>query len=292
MRTQYLFLALAALLSSQPGHAQSRGPRAQMAVTPDRTNGIYEVGDTVHWQVQWLGNATSAPPTVHFTILKDELTEAGRGEIALVNGSGTLDTRFDEPGHILLALTYGTNTRRTLGGAIASPGEIKPSSARPDDFDAFWTAKIKELKALPANVKLETGDAGGPGVSYAKITMDNVGGSHIYGQIAWPAQGGKFPAIFLPELAGNPHALDRSNVVDRAKQGWLALNIEPHDMPIDASDRSKVPSNWEGYGSDDRDRSHFLRMYLACYRAAKYLSQRPDWNGKVLVAEGDGMGGM
>ena len=33
-------------------------------------------------------------------------------------------------------------------------------------------------------------------------------------------------------------------------------------------------------------------MYLSCYRAAQYLTERPDWDGRTLVVMGDSQGGM
>ena len=33
-------------------------------------------------------------------------------------------------------------------------------------------------------------------------------------------------------------------------------------------------------------------MYLSCYRAAEYLTTRPDWDGKTLVVQGGSQGGM
>jgi cephalosporin-C deacetylase-like acetyl esterase len=88
------------------------------------------------------------------------------------------------------------------------------------------------------------------------------------------------------------YALQKSWVTDRAAGGWLALNIEAHDMLIDASDKSKIPEDYDIIGNDDRDQSYFLRMYLSCYRAVDYLRSRPDWDGKVLVVTGTSQGGM
>src|SRR5436305_1420698 len=45
-------------------------------------------------------------------------------------------------------------------------------------------------------------------------------------------------------------------------------------------------------GNDDREKSYFLRMYLSCYRAAQYLSERPEWDGKNLVVIGTSQGGQ
>src|SRR5438034_1096186 len=70
---------------------------------------------------------------------------------------------------------------------FVTPEKIEPSAPRPDDFDEFWAAKIKELEAVPANPQLESAESGKPDVEYWKITMDNVGGGKIHGQLARPA---------------------------------------------------------------------------------------------------------
>ena len=90
----------------------------------------------------------------------------------------------------------------------------------------------------------------------------------------------------------------KSWATDRAAEGWLALNIEPHDLPIDKP-ASFYKEQFDGplkdywsIGNDNRDTSYFLRMYLSCYRAVEYLKKRPDWNGKTLVVMGDSQGGQ
>src|SRR5262249_40542633 len=133
---------------------------------------------------------------------------------------------------------------KAAGGALVAPDKIAPSAPRPDDFDEFWAAKIKELDAVPANPQLEQADGGKPGVDYWKITLDNVGGTKIHGQLARPAakKGGstgedsaKLPALFIPQWAG-VYPLQEAWVTDRAKEGWLVLNIIAHDLPIDESE--------------------------------------------------------
>jgi len=89
-------------------------------------------------------------------------------------------------------------------------------------------------------------------------------------------------------------------VTDRAKDGWLALDIEAHDIPIDNPDSyyKKIYAtggelnNYWNIGNDDRDQSYYLRMYLSCVQAMKYLKSRPDWNGKTLVVMGQSQGGQ
>ena len=42
--------------------------------------------------------------------------------------------------------------------------------------------------------------------------------------MARPAKGEKFPAMFIPQWAG-VYPLEKAWVTDRAKEGWLVLNI-------------------------------------------------------------------
>jgi len=84
---------------------------------------------------------------------------------------------------------------------------------------------------------------------------------------------------------------------DRAAEGWLTLNIEPHDVLPDQPPTyySALPEELKKYqtiGRDDRDKNYFLQMYLADYRAVEYISGRSDWDGKTLVVMGTSMGGQ
>jgi cephalosporin-C deacetylase-like acetyl esterase len=91
--------------------------------------------------------------------------------------------------------------------------------------------------------------------------------------------------------------LQKPWVTDRAAQGWLTLDIEPHDVLPDQppSYYSALPEelkNYQAIGREDRDKCYFLQMYLADYRAVEYLAHRPDWDGRTLVAMGTSMGGQ
>jgi cephalosporin-C deacetylase-like acetyl esterase len=128
--------------------------------------------------------------------------------------------------------------------------------------------------------------------------MNNIRGTHIYGQLARPAQSRKLPALLIVQWAG-VYGLQQSWVTDRAAEGWLVLDIEPHDLPIDRPEafykeqqtRGPLHDYWR-IGNDDRETSYYLRMYLSCYRAADYLAHRDDWDGRTLVVMGGSQGGM
>jgi cephalosporin-C deacetylase len=270
----------------------------EISIAANRTNGVYEVGDTVQWRVEWQGGTNA--PKAQYKLKEGGLTEIGRGELNFSNNVATLQTRFEKPGTLLVRIDAKSDSGKDLkaaGGAVAAPNRISLSAQRPADFEAFWSAKLAELETIPPNPKLEKIEIGHTNITYWKITMDNIRGSHIQGQLSRPIEEKKYPALLIVQWAG-VYALESNWVTDRSKEGWLVLNIEAHDLPIDQprsfyKEQSDGPlKNYWAIGNEDRDKSYFLRMYLSCYRAAEYLTQRPDWNGKTLVVMGGSQGGQ
>ena len=223
-----------------------------------------------------------------------------QGQIKFINHQTTVNYTFQAPGTILLDVRWGSVDswkNKVVGGAVADPDQLELNSPSPADFDEFWESKLYELAEVPMNPILEKGEGGEKKVDYWKITMNNIRGSLIHGQIARPVKGKKLPALLILQWAG-VYPLQKSWVIDQACEGWLVLNINPHDLPIDMESdfyrqqsRGELRNYW-AIGNDDRETSYFLRMYLSCYRAAKYLTERPDWNGKTLVVMGDSQGGQ
>lgn len=280
---------------------------AQLAVTPQKKGGVYDIGETIVWQVEnrrpksTEGDAKDAAAEVKevgYVLKRDGLTPYKDGTLELVDGKATLETSLAEPGAVLLELRpKGGRPAKVLAGALVAPDKIPPASPKPDDFDAFWAAKIKDLAAVDPNPQVEPAGSGRADVDYFKVRLDNINGAHVCGQLAKPKKDGKFPALLIVQWAG-VYRLQKPWVVDRAKQGWLALNIEPHDLPFDEPDefyQKAARTTHKDYftkGNDDREKSDFLRMYLGCYRAAEYLAGRPDWDGKTLVVMGTSQGGQ
>ena len=264
----------------------------RFVVTADRASGVYRVGETVRWNVQWTGDGPS-PAQVGFTVKRGGLTELSKGSLMLSSGQGMVEARFEKPGALLLVL----EGLRSRGGAVAAPEKVALSAPRPTDFDAFWAAKVRELESVPANPRLERGLSGKAGVFYSKLTMDNIRGTKIRAQLAQPAGQSKLPALLIVQWAG-VYGLPKNWVTDRAAEGWLTLNVMPHDIPFDQppgyyEEQSRGPlSNYPAIGNDSPETSYFLRMYLSCYRAAQHLTEHPDWDGKTLVVMGTSQGGL
>ena len=273
-----------------------------LVVTPDHADGVYAVGDNVKWTIAYKAasaTAPAAPAEVKYTIKAGGLKVIKDGTVALTDGKTELESKFEAPGTLLVTVSAAGDdkAKKFLGGAVAAPDKIDRSTPRPDDFDAFWQQQIDALAKIPANPKLEAADGGKEGVDYFKITMDNINGSKIQGQLARPKKEGKRPAMLVVQYAG-VYPLKKPWAVDRAAEGWLVLNIIAHDLPIDEADKfyadqtAGALKNYPQIGNDDREKSYFLRMYLSCYRAAEYLTTREDWDGKTLVVTGASQGGL
>jgi cephalosporin-C deacetylase len=269
-----------------------------LAVTLEKADGVYEIGQTIQWQIKCGGAEPAAE--ADYTLRRGGLIELSKGTLPLNDGAATLEASLDEPGTLLLDVRIAAADGKKLiafSGAVVAPDKIAPSAPCPDDFDAFWDAKLRELAEVPANPQLEPTESGRAGVDYWQITMDNIGGTHIRGQLARPTEGEKLPALLIPQWAG-VYPLEKPWVTDRAAEGWLVLNIMAHDLPIDRPEEfykeqyaGPLKDYW-AIGNDDRNTSYYLRMYLSCYRAAEYLTSRPDWNGQTLVVAGGSQGGQ
>lgn len=287
------FTALA-LFATVPSWAQT------IAVSPSKPNGIYASGEKILWNLKVSDDPTGTIKTVHYRLKRGGGTVIAQGDISLTDGAAQVETAPTEPLAYLLEVTAtGADGKeiRVFGGAAIDPLRIQSSTSRPADFDAFWKTKLALLATVPPNPVVVPGDAGQANVEYAKVTLDNINGTKVRGQLARPKEGTKFPAILLLQYAG-VYGLPKQNVTNYAAKGWLALNIMAHDLPFDESpefyktQNETTLRNYINIGNQSRDTSYFLRMILGCYRASEYLMSRPDWDGRILVASGTSQGGF
>ena len=279
----------------------------QPTFVPDHADGIYALGERVGWTAT-LPKGVRAPEPYTFTIRRFGADSIGSGTLSFTNGRARIETSIAEPAMLVVEVTpppgvedfgnasTGGKGRVRLGAAVA-PAKLTASEPKPADFDDFWAEQLRQLAALPVNPVVTPGETDRAGTAWSTIRLDNVGGSHVYGQLARPAGDGKFPAVLLLQWASPPYPLEKSWVTNLAAQGYLALNIEPHDVPPDMPQAfyDALPAIIKQYntiGTLSRDESYFLRMYLGAYRAVEYLASRSEWDGKTLVVMGTSMGGQ
>ena len=270
-------------------------------VAADVDSAIYEPGKPATWTIQIkTGDGFLKEGKVSYVVRNGGAGEASKGDLEIKDGKASVSATRETPGTLLLDVKYRPEGAAKdvvgHGGAAFAPDKIAPSAPPPDDFDQFWKEKIAELAAVPMETVLTPVDTGTPGVEYFKITMNNIRGAKIQGQIAKPAGKTDLPALLQVQWAG-VYPLDKNWVLGHAKNGWISMNIISHDLPIDEKPEfykeksEKELNDYPGQGNDDREKSYFLKMFLSCYRACEYLTQRDDWNKKALVVHGGSQGG-
>ena len=296
-----LSCAFSVCLAQRSAAEETAAP--SITLTPYEPSGIYALGETVGWKVV-VRPGTHPEGDYTFTAKKNNLDVIKTGHLDLAGGNPSVELTLNEPAMVYLEVspstasgTEASKEKPIVAGAAVAPEKLQPVVPKPPDFDRFWRSKIKLLQAVPANPVLTPGPSDHPGVDYATLTLDHIDGKHVHGQLAKPAHGGKFPGLVIFQWASPPYPLQKAWVTDRAAQGWLALNIEPHDVLPDqpASYYAALPPELKKYqeiGRNDPDRNYFLQMYLADYRAIEYLASRPDWDGRTLVVTGTSMGGQ
>ncbi len=233
-----LLLAVALLAIGGPAAAQ------QLTFKPYHANGIYQGGERVGWDVSPAAGSSAPSGAYSYVVKRDGEAVIARGTFDMASGGAKIETTLEQPGMVLVEVRapagvtgfHGASKSevdRVLLGAAVSPTRIKPSYARPADFDAFWEGKLKELAAIPMDPVVKPGDSEKPGVEWYTVKMNNFGGGHVYGQLARPAGEGKHPALLILQWASPPDPLQKPWVTERAAEGWLVLDVEPHDVPPD-----------------------------------------------------------
>ena len=289
-------LSLACLVSQWTSSAQAA---PQIVATPNQSTGVYEVGATVEWTVAITDDAGPIDGTATYVVKQGGEVEVAHGMLDL-NGPAKVSASRTTPGTLLLVVSYKPSGagKETIGygGAAFAPDKIERSTPMPDDFEAFWAAKIAELDAVPMNLTLEPVEIGNDKIEYFKVTLDNIRGTKIYGQLAKPKGGKNLPALLQVQWAG-VYPLNKDWITGYAQGGWLAFNISAHNLPIDqpekfyADQAAKELNDYAGQGNDDRETAYFLRMFLSCRRAVDMLTQHADWDHKTLVVHGGSQGG-
>jgi cephalosporin-C deacetylase len=246
----------------------------QPTFVPDRPSGIYASGERVGWTVtlpQTARRAGRTASTYTYTIRQNGGEVLATGSLDLRRGRARIETTVSEPAMVLVEVkppvpdsTFGDRSTggpgRVLLGAAVEPTGIRPAEPEPADFDAFWEAKRRELAAIPVDAVVTPGESDRPGVDYATVRMRNVRGAHVHAQLAKPARQGKFPALVIYQWASPPYPLHRAWVTERAAEGWLVLNVQPHDVPTDMPQAfyDALPAmirNYPTIGQHSRDES-------------------------------------
>lgn len=268
----------------------------KLILTPFNASAIYALGETAGWHVRLGPDHRASTKTYYYALKKNNFEVIDSGWIN-VSRPTRIEVVMHEPATIFVELGLMDDEEFTVAGAAVAPHLIQPSATEPEDFDRFWALKIAQLRLVPADPVITTKASGRAEIDYGTLHMNLLDGRSVHGQVAKPRGADGLPGFVYFQWAGGPYPLRKAWVTDRAAEGFLALNIQPHDVLPDAPQEyyDALPEevkNYHSVGREDRDESYYLGMYLATHRAVDYIVNHPNWDRRTLVVMGTSMGGM
>ena len=194
-------------------------------------------------------------------------------------------------------------------GALIAPEEFTQSYPEPKDFDEFWDAARKEMRAIPMDAVLtevELNEKNAARMSVWDVQIPCTGGINVSGYLAIPKNAApkSRPALASFHAAG-VRSSNMVIVMNYARKGYIAMDVNAHGIvngkPSEfykdlrknyyETPREDGTTRYTMWGIRDKNTWYFRGIYQRVMCTLDYLCSRPEWNGKDLVAMGGSQGG-
>ena len=292
-----LCLAVALSLAVRTRAAE---PTCTLAVTTDRPDALYAVGQEIEFAVKLLKDGKPVREGQVSYVLDNDGKEPVRKGSASLEGPTVIRGSLAKPGFLRCQVSWQGGGKKPLTAMAAAgiePQKIPPSLPVPDDFDAFWAGQKRKLAQVPAKATLTPVKSPDAGVECFDVQVACLG-KPVSGYLARPAgaRPKTLPAILYVHGAGVGGS-SLGAAVAGAKKGMLSMDINAHGIPNGKppafyTQLSKGELNeYRTSGREDREKCYFLGMFLRLIRAIDFLCSQPEWDGTVLVVTGHSQGG-
>lgn len=158
---------------------------------------------------------------------------------------------------------------------------------RPDDFDAFWLAVLKELDQLPPaaeveEIPLRTTDFA---TAYG-VQLTSIGPYRIFGYLSIPRGEGPFPARYFLSRYGSVADIVPQGTSNGQRRDYVTFSIcvrgqRRSDRPYAASFPGQLTD-----GIDDPAAYVYRGIVADCCRGLEYLVRRPEVDTSRVAAMG------
>ena len=199
----------------------------------------------------------------------------------------------EKPGFLRCDAAYKDQTAFAV--IACEPEKITASQSCPEDLYDFWQQEKSAAMQIPLDLKMEKLDrlSSEDYTGYA-IDFANINGTRMYGYLSVPTGEGTFPAGIIIPGAG-PGFTEVWDEFPRESTLVLALNVHPYAVEPETFRARYEELNREQFyyfhGLPDLQTYVFHRVILGLCRGVKYLTERPDWDGKHLGVTGSSQGG-
>ena len=272
----------------------------QVGVKTDRDNALYQVGETVAFNISVSdGDTAVTTGELAYELSNDGAHRLDSGTRAIDGKPVSVTGALTIPGFLRCTVVYTDDAGKQYTAVAAGgfdPLKIPASMEPPEDFDAFWAEKKAAQAEVPMNPRLTPVAPKVEGISAFDLQLDALGGAPVSGYYSRPtdAKAQSLPAVLWVHGAGVRSSAQRDNI---AAEGMLVLDINAHGIPngnpkefYDDLARGAL-SDYRHRGREDRETYYFLGMYYRILRALDFLTAQPEWDGKVLITRGSSQGG-
>ncbi|MEM9990107.1 MAG: HYR domain-containing protein [Bacteroidota bacterium] len=255
---------------------------AQHSVVTDRSNAIYELGETVKFQID---AATSGTAT--YEIITDKHTAPLKKGTVQIQAGQSFSLTFTPTESVVVMCKVKKNGETRTASAAIAPFALLPIEEEPTDFDAFWEEARQELAQIPIDPQLAIYRETDYSTTY-RINIATIDSRRVYGYISVPKMEGSFPAVLTLPAYGSIANVVTPAMFIAEQAGALSLAISIHNTEPDQVD----PNSYKPNNIMNPYTNYYRYAVLACIRAIDYLHTRADFNGELAVSGVSQGGGL
>ena len=275
----------------------------------DHENALYEPAEPMHFYFRLLDGKIPAAGKVRVIIAADDGRNQSYDTAISANEPLHLVTSISVPGFVMIRVQLLDQegkvvSRRNKGGSMRAvqwglaagtqPEKLIQGVPEPADFDEFWNKQKAELAAVPLQVLEKKLVKSNPRYDFYDVKLSCVGPRPVSGYLSMPknAKPGSHPV----ELRFDGYSVQGASMLESNRS--IVFFVNPHGIEngreaayYDALRKGELLS----YGFKDRENIkpetvYFRNMILRNLRAAEYLKQLPEWNGKDFCIIGGSQG--
>ncbi len=275
-----------------------------MTGSADRENAEYRPGEEMTFTFRLQKDGKPAEGDARVVCVGDD----GKSEISYrrfdADGILTVRRSLDRPGFAMAKVTlltpYGAPARNDgrviqygLGGGV-SAGTLKQGVPEPEDFDAYWKAKLAELAAVPLKVLERKLFKENEQCFIYDVKIAAPGKRPASGYLAIPknAKANSLPLRIWYEGYGISSAPVRENPAE------ITFSVNAHGIEngreksyYDALANGELNSYGLRANTNRKpEASYFADMILRDLRALDYGRTLPEWDGKTVNLAGGSQG--
>ena len=202
------------------------------------------------------------------------------------------DAGFDisgmEPGFYQVRLSFdsacGSGSFRTFNIGVDPELVESPLDVDPADFDAFWAENLRQLAAVPMDVKMEKmEDRSNELRTSYRVSMKSLGGQTMGGILCVPVKEGKYPAyIEYMGYGADVYPYDPSSAPD-----CIQFLVSVRGQGIFREDAAR----WIDRGLDSKENFYYRGAYCDVARAVDFVCGLPCTDPANVFTMGESQGG-